>query len=393
MNENANKRPQAGGATDEPPGPALSPSPHDELARPVYGLFGMPIDAVDLDEATRLVRQSITRRAPLLISTPNLNFLFNSARKEAFRRSLLASDLCLADGMPLVWLARLLGVPLRERVAGSDLFEALKRGPAEAPINVYLFGGDPTAAAQACAALNASASGLACAGFTCPGFGNIESMSTDAILDEINRSGADFLSVSLGAEKGQAWLLANNGRLDIPVRVHLGAVLNFQAGRVARAPRWLQRVGLEWLWRVKEEPALWRRYWNDGWRYLDLLVRRALPLAFALRGGGASDASPQLQGELSHSPERSTLRLAGHATAETIGSIMPLLAEALSLGRGLVIDLGRVETVDSRFIGLLLVAWKLNHGRGGVAAFRASRHVRRVFTLGGFEWLLDGTES
>ena len=103
-------------------------------------------------------------------------------------------------------------------------------------------------------------------------------MSTPAIIDAINASDADFLAVALGAKKGQAWLQQNHARLRIPVRVHLGATINFQAGTLKRAPTLIQRLGLEWLWRIKEEPQLWRRYWNDGLALLGLLITRVFPL-------------------------------------------------------------------------------------------------------------------
>ena len=108
-------------------------------------------------------------------------------------------------------------------------------------------------------------------------------MSRDHIIDKVNASDADFLAVSLGAKKGQLWLHRNHKRLTIPVRAHLGAAINFQAGTVKRAPTWLRAWGLEWLWRIKEEPHLWRRYAHDGWVLLGLIFTRVLPLAVANR--------------------------------------------------------------------------------------------------------------
>jgi len=105
---------------------------------------------------------------------------------------------------------------------------------------------------------------LRCVGAIEPGFGTVEQMSQDHIIEEVNASEADFLAVSLGAKKGQLWLHRNYHRLTIPVRSHLGAVINFQAGTVKRAPPRLRAWGLERLWRIKEEPHLWRRYAHDG---------------------------------------------------------------------------------------------------------------------------------
>jgi len=92
-----------------------------------------------------------------------------------------------------------------------------------------------------------------------PGFGTVESMSTDETLAEINRHNIDVIIVSLGAGKGQAWIEANRHKLNAPIISHLGAVINFFAGTVHRAPQWVQKQGLEWCWRILQEPSLWKR--------------------------------------------------------------------------------------------------------------------------------------
>src|SRR5207249_9925712 len=149
------------------------------------------------------------------------------------RESLLRSALCPADGMPLVWIAKLTGVPIKQRVAGSDIFEVLKavRNPARR-LKLYLFGGGDGAGAAAATALNAKPCGWRCVGRMNPGFGSVDTMSTKEIIDEINGSNADFLAVALSATKGQAWLLQNHHRLRVPIRAHLGATVNFLGGTV-----------------------------------------------------------------------------------------------------------------------------------------------------------------
>src|SRR5450432_2707293 len=98
----------------------------DDFTREVYGVLGIPIDVVDMSMALRKIEIAALGSAPFLISTANLNFLVNSRTDAEFRESLLRSDLCTADGMPIVWIARLLGVPIKKRIAGADIFEALK---------------------------------------------------------------------------------------------------------------------------------------------------------------------------------------------------------------------------------------------------------------------------
>ena len=184
--------------------------------------------------------------------------------------------------MPIVWIARLLGLPIENRVSGSDLFEELRTAERGArPLTVFWFGGAAGVAAVAAEKINGKSAGLRCVGSIDPGFGTVEEMSRDALLNPVNASGADFLVVSLGAKKGQLWLQQNRDRLRSPVRAHLGTVVNFQAGTLRRAPRYLQAWGLEWLWRIKEEPYLWRRYWSDGCVLMALFMKRILPLAIA----------------------------------------------------------------------------------------------------------------
>ncbi len=237
----------------------------DGLSREVYCILGIPIDAVEMAAVLRIIEQAASGLAPFVISTPNLNFLVNSLSDAEFRESLLLSDLCPADGMPIVWIARLMGLPIERRIAGSDIFAAFNVKPgSDPPLRVFFFGATDRVAAEAARTLNASTSAVSCVGWACPGFGDLDELSQDQFIDKINASGADFLVAALGAKKGQLWLQRNHHRLRIPVRAHLGVTIHFQAGSVKRAPTVLQKIGLEWLWRIKEEPHLWRRYWHDG---------------------------------------------------------------------------------------------------------------------------------
>ena len=262
-------------------------------ARPVHWLLGLPFDAVTLDEAVDRIAEAVRQRTPLFLSTPNLNFMIASQSNPAFQHSVLNSDLSVADGIPIVWIARLLGVPIPERVAGSDIFEALMRGDA-GPIKVYLFGGEDGVAAEAAERIRALNGPLRCVGYHSPGFGSIEQMSSPEIIADINASGADFVIVALGAAKGQAWIELNRRKLSAPVISHLGAVINFAAGTVNRAPEWMRKWGIEWGWRIKEEPKLLKRYFFDGCALLGLLLHSIFPLIICGRGhfSGASPDDP-----------------------------------------------------------------------------------------------------
>lgn len=254
------------------------------LSRQLVHIAGLPFDVIGFQGAVERVATAIRDGRRLFLSTPNLNFVATAQNDAAFRESVVQSDLSLADGMPLVWMARLMGLPLRERVAGANLFEALRQGAAtpilQRPIKVYFFGGPPGVAEEASHVINMQDQYMRCVGFCCPGFGSVQDMSTPDVIAHINASGADFLVVALGAKKGQAWIMHNLNELTVPVVSHLGAVVNFVAGTVQRAPTHWQDWGLEWLWRIKEEPSLFKRYWFDGLCFLKLLRTDGLPVAW-----------------------------------------------------------------------------------------------------------------
>src|SRR5262245_6787303 len=364
----------------------------DDLGREVYCVLGMPIDAVAMTTALARIDAAAVNATPYLISTPNLHFLVSSRSDEEFRESLLDSDLCPADGMPIVWIGRLLGAPIK-KVSGSDIFEALKAPSRLAHrLSVFLFGGAEGVARAAANALNSRPGGLSCVGTISPGFGSVDQMSHRDINEAINASDADLLEVSLGAKKGQAWLRRNHQRLTTPIRVHLGAVVNFQAGTIRRAPSTIQALGLEWLWRIKEEPHLWRRYWHDGCRLLDLLLTRVLPLAIANRWDRfRSERWPRaLQIKTAHHHDCVMVSLSGDATERYIGRAMSSFRETLTPdNNAIIVDLSSTRVIDVRFFGLLLMLRKRLKRRGAQLTFvGASPAIKHRFWLNELSFLL-----
>jgi N-acetylglucosaminyldiphosphoundecaprenol N-acetyl-beta-D-mannosaminyltransferase len=364
----------------------------DDLTREVYGLLGIPIDVVDIATALRRIDIAATSSMPFLISTVNVNFLATSRSDAEFRESLLLSDLCTADGMPIVWIARLLGIPIKERVAGSDIFDALKSAQGSARrLKVFLFGGPEGAAAAVCSSLNSAHGGVTCAGSYYPGFGIVAEMSTDAILNTINSSNADFLAVALGAKKGQAWLLRNHDRLRIPVRASLGATINFQAGTVKRAPATMRKWGLEWLWRIKEEPQLWRRYWDDGMVLLRLVLTNVAPLVILsrwhrLRWGRKAQ---ELRIKRTEDHKSVILSINGVATIQSVGNALPCFQDAVAAAKHIVINFTDTCLIDARFLGLLLMLSKtLKKQKLHLTFTGISPRIARIFRLHGFGFLL-----
>jgi N-acetylglucosaminyldiphosphoundecaprenol N-acetyl-beta-D-mannosaminyltransferase len=353
-----------------PPAPASVPARRVDFARPLVCLLGLPFDAIGLAEAVARIREAAFAGRRCWVATPNLNFAIAARTDAAFRDSVLRSDLSLVDGMPLVWIARLLGLPVPERVAGSDLFEALQAQPGP-PLRAYLFGGPPGAAERACERINARGGGVRCVGHDAAGYGPVEAMSDAALIERINRSGAHFVIVALGAQKGQAWIGHNAARLEAPVLCHLGAVMNFAAGTVRRAPPWAQRSGLEWAWRIKEEPALWKRYASDAVRAGVLVATRVLAEVWVARRRRRAPPGPVPAVEIDRSGAKTVLRPHGAASDVATSALRAALADCAEAGSRLTVDLSRVDAVDNPFAASLLLAKGWFGERGGFGVIGA----------------------
>ena len=166
---------------------------NQDFDRNVWCLLGLPFDAVTLEQTRAEIIKAAANRQRCFLSTPNLNFLCAAQYDPAFRQSVINSDLSIADGFPIVLLAKLLRIPIPERVAGSDLIDALFKRATEKPLKVFFFGGEPGVGEKASRTINALPSGLQSVGHFAPGFGSVEEMSAPEIINNINRHDIDFL--------------------------------------------------------------------------------------------------------------------------------------------------------------------------------------------------------
>lgn len=367
----------------------MSRSSPPDFQRDVHCVFGLPFDAVTETTAVQRLREAARTGTRLFLSTPNLNFAAGCADDMAFRLSVVNSDLSTADGAPIVWMSRLMGVPLPERVTGSTVFDRLAASTGHR-VSVYFFGGPEGTAEAAARRLNANAPpGMKVVGYRSPGFAPLEAVSGPAYTEPIDASGAEFVVVALGARKGQAWIEANWPSMKAPVISHLGAVVNFVAGTVKRSPVWLQRSGMEWLWRIKEEPALWRRYWHDGWTFLRYVLTGALPLALLNRPSGAASADA-LRVQLQAEGQQTVLQLSGDAAnGPALAPLRKALAQACAAGGTVRLDLQAVSRVDSGFMALvqLLDGWQRPRVPGPVLVNVPAR-VTRTLRWAGVDYLL-----
>jgi N-acetylglucosaminyldiphosphoundecaprenol N-acetyl-beta-D-mannosaminyltransferase len=330
-----------------------------DFSRNVWCLLGIPLDAVTLNQTAIELLSAANERRTCFLSTPNLNYLSTSQSDSAFRESIIDSDLSVTDGFPIVLVAKLLGIPLPERVAGSSLVEHLYHRNTSVPLKVFFFGGEPGVGELASQKINQKPSGLLAVGHYAPGFGTVEEMSTPEIIDNINKHDVEFLLLSVSAKKSQVWIQKNHHQLKAPVFGHLGAVINFFAGTVKRAPVITQRLGMEWLWRIYQEPSLWRRYFDDGMVFLKLLACNVFPYWFWLKffQPKASDQSIEIT-ELKEAGDSKHITLTGYCTDLTLSPLRETFKKAATEKRDVILDLKDVTLIDSAFLGLCLVLYK-----------------------------------
>jgi N-acetylglucosaminyldiphosphoundecaprenol N-acetyl-beta-D-mannosaminyltransferase len=251
-------------------------------------VWGLPLAAMTRAEAVARVAALIAERRPSFFITASTHYAMLTHQKARLREVNARAAFLVADGYPLVWASRLLGWPLPERVAGSDMIYDLSEQAAQMGHRVFLLGAPPGVADEAARRLVARYPGLAIAGAVCPPFRDLTAEEHQNLVAQVRESRPDLLFLAFGQPKGEFWLDENLEALGVPVCVQIGASLDFVAGRVRRAPRWVQRIGLEWAWRMLLEPArLAPRYAENAWFIARITWREIVP---AVLGRGAPTA-------------------------------------------------------------------------------------------------------
>jgi N-acetylglucosaminyldiphosphoundecaprenol N-acetyl-beta-D-mannosaminyltransferase len=255
------------------------------MTSPVH-LFGMRIDAVNLNQAVAEVFSWIEKadRRCRFVVTPNVDHAVMFQEDPRLRAAYRSASLVVADGHPVVLASRLLGCPLPQRVAGSDLVPALfARASTDRPLRVFLLGAAPGVAERAARNIEAKCPGVRVVGSYSPPLGfEKDAAENGRILGMIAAAAPDLLVVGLGAPKQELWVHQHRREIRASAAVCAGATIDFLAGEKRRAPRWLQRLGLEWLHRLVTEPRrLVRRYARDAWLFPQLVWNEwsALPAA------------------------------------------------------------------------------------------------------------------
>jgi N-acetylglucosaminyldiphosphoundecaprenol N-acetyl-beta-D-mannosaminyltransferase len=236
------------------------------LAKRRVRLLGLELANVSLDEAVRLVFERARSSAPTRICFVNAHCMNIAAVDPEYREVLATSELVFADGVGMRLAGRLLGDPIADNVNGTDMFPALCAALAGSELSIFLLGARPGVAEQVGDWVAANHPGVTVAGCL-PGYFGEHQIAQ--VVATIRASGASILLVAMGVPQQELWIRDHQAECGVPVALGVGGLFDFYSGRVRRAPVWMRRCGLEWAFRLLQEPGrLWRRYLVGNWLFV-----------------------------------------------------------------------------------------------------------------------------
>ncbi len=247
-----------------------------EALLPVKKLIISHVTALPVDDQIAIMLDWASRQESKLVCVANVHMLIEAYEHTEFASILENADLVTPDGMPLVWMMRLMGVRDQERVAGLDILLALCQLAPLQNISIFFLGCENDVLSRIRARLESEFPSLQIAGMEPLPFRPLTQAEDNAVIQKINESGAGFVLVALGCPKQEYWMAQHKGKIQA-VMVGLGGAFPMYAGIFKRAPRWMQKLGLEWLYRLSQEPGrLWSRYWHTNKIFIGLAIKQLL---------------------------------------------------------------------------------------------------------------------
>jgi N-acetylglucosaminyldiphosphoundecaprenol N-acetyl-beta-D-mannosaminyltransferase len=314
-------------------------------------VLGLPLANVTAGEAVEQIEELILSGGTHQVVTANLDFWLNSLNDVHLHRIIAGCSLVLPDGMPLVWISRLLGHPLKERVSGVDLVPQLAELSARKGYGIYLLGGRPGVAEQASKVLQEAYPGVNIVGHHAPPLADLERMDHGDTLERIRAAKPEILLVAFGNPKQEKWIRMHAKRLGVPVSIGIGGSMDILIGNVQRAPKWMQRSGLEWLGRCIQEPGrLLPRYARN---FSGLALR--LPLALMANLLQRPRRGPSAVNRTSDTG-MVHLHIQGNLEAETTNAIYRTVTNCIAGSQLLVLHLQDLEYANPQGLGALLDA-------------------------------------
>jgi N-acetylglucosaminyldiphosphoundecaprenol N-acetyl-beta-D-mannosaminyltransferase len=241
-------------------------------------ILGLPIAMTDYEQAMDVMDGMVARREKGYVCAVAVHAVMVAQRDEEMKRALLGSTLTVPDGMPLVWAANALGENLPHRVYGPELMRRYSQRCATQGHRVWLYGGrDQGHLVQLALRLRQQNPGIKIVGGYAPPFRPLTQEEEDALVEQVNQAKPDVLWVGIGVPKQEKWMAHIRERLEVPVMCAVGAAFDFHAGRISQAPAWMQDRGLEWTYRIAQEPRrLLPRYLYYNPRFLIAFARQYL---------------------------------------------------------------------------------------------------------------------
>ncbi len=326
------------------------PLTRSDTSAPPIAILGVPFDNVTTAETVDLIELMVASDKPHYLATANVDFLVQAQEDVELRRILMDAHLVLCDGTPLLWASRLLGNPLPERVAGSDLTPLLIKIAAEKQYRIFFLGGSPESTSKAVEVLKVKYPNLPMAGHYSPPFAKLLEMDHEEIRRRVMAAQPDLLFVAFGCPKQEKWISMHYRSLGVPVCVGVGATIDFIAGTSRRAPKWMQKTGLEWTFRLGQEPRrLFKRYANDLFHFSIGILKQWWEMQkIAKNSTTASLITTQTQQVWQR------VRLPKRVDIETVRRDTIACEEALANSRCCLLELDAVEFIDSTGMGLLI---------------------------------------
>jgi N-acetylglucosaminyldiphosphoundecaprenol N-acetyl-beta-D-mannosaminyltransferase len=256
-------------------------------------ILGVVVSTLDMAESAATIAAwaagSVPDGGPRYVCATSVHGLVEAHRDPHFRSILGRADLVTPDGMPLVWLGRRRGHGAMARVYGPELMKEVCRRTMSGPVRHFLYGGAPGVADQLARRLAAEFPGLQVVGTHCPPFRELTEAELLEAARTIDDSRCDIVWVGLSTPKQERWIARIRPLLHAKVLLSVGAAFDFHTGRVRQAPRWMQRNGLEWLYRLVKEPGrLGRRYAVNNPLFLALVLREEMR---RMRARGRTDSA------------------------------------------------------------------------------------------------------
>jgi len=322
-----------------------------QRAQHSVAVMGLPLANVTATEAVEQIEELILSGGTHQVATANLDFWLNSLHDVHLHRIIAGCSLVLPDGMPLVWISRLLGNPLKERVSGVDMVPMLAELSARKGYRIYLLGGRAGVAERATKLLQQRYPGVNIVGHHAPPLADLERMDHGDTLERIRAAKPDILMVAFGNPKQEKWIRMHAKRMGVPVSIGIGGSMDMLVGDVHRAPNWMRRCGLEWLGRCAQEPArLLPRYARN---FSGLAVKLPLALAASLFQRPHRGASAVVRSEDTGMVH---FHIHGNLEAETALALDRAMQSCVAGGQLLVVHLGQLRYASPEGLGGLLDA-------------------------------------